>query len=111
MQLSQSRSAAAGASQWRRRGGVATLQHRVCAAAAPQPVDAPASKKQHLVYEAIALDMDGTLTKAHIDFVDMRKRTGGGASSEPGPHSRRGRPLHERCQGRYPLTVAAAHLK
>ncbi|GBF88396.1 hypothetical protein Rsub_01108 [Raphidocelis subcapitata] len=45
-------------------------------AAPPARQEAPSVAGKQLLYEAIALDMDGTLTKAHIDFVDMRKRTG-----------------------------------
>ena len=68
---------AAAARRWRRAA-------RTVAAAGPQQQqqqqqqDAAAAaggKKGRLLYDAIALDMDGTLTKAHIDFVDMRKRT------------------------------------
>jgi hypothetical protein len=45
----------------------------------PQPPPPPSHTTQgKLIYDAIALDMDGTLTQAHIDFVDMRKRTGAG---------------------------------
>lgn len=35
-----------------------------------------AAAKQQLLYDGIALDMDGTLTSCVIDFVGMRKRTG-----------------------------------
>jgi hypothetical protein len=81
MQAQQQRAAAA---QWRRRGAAAAAgaQRRARAAAAPRPPPAPGAappakqQLQPLIYEAIALDMDGTLTKAHIDFVDMRQRTG-----------------------------------
>jgi hypothetical protein len=50
------------------------------AAAAATPSAATIPKKQ-LLYDGIALDMDGTLTSCVIDFQDMRKRTGEGASS------------------------------
>eukprot|EP00882_Tetradesmus_deserticola_P026609 GHRQ01029368.1.p2 GENE.GHRQ01029368.1~~GHRQ01029368.1.p2 ORF type:complete len:199 (+),score=73.62 GHRQ01029368.1:137-733(+) len=32
--------------------------------------------KQRLLYDGVVFDMDGTLTQAHIDFADMRARTG-----------------------------------
>lgn len=63
------------------------LRWRAAAAAAnaPQQHDGPtkASSKGRLIYDAVALDMDGTLTKAHIDFVDMRKRTNIPVGGEP----------------------------
>lgn len=49
------------------------------AAAAATPSAATKQKKQ-LLYDGIALDMDGTLTSCVIDFQDMRKRTGETAS-------------------------------
>jgi hypothetical protein len=44
---------------------------RPAAAAEAQP-----AVKQQLLYDGVALDMDGTLTSCIIDFQDMRKRTG-----------------------------------
>ncbi|GIL87479.1 hypothetical protein Vretimale_1626 [Volvox reticuliferus] len=39
-------------------------------------VSSEQSSPRPLYYKAIVFDMDGTLTEAHIDFADMRARTG-----------------------------------
>lgn len=46
------------------------------AAATPAAADAATAAPLTLLYDGIALDMDGTLTSCVIDFQDMRKRTG-----------------------------------
>jgi hypothetical protein len=46
------------------------------AAASPAVPAAAPSPPRRLLYDGVALDMDGTLTSCVIDFVDMRQRTG-----------------------------------
>lgn len=53
------------------RRGALTRPAAAAEAAAAQP-----AVKQQLLYDGVALDMDGTLTSCVIDFQDMRKRTG-----------------------------------
>jgi hypothetical protein len=51
------------------------------AAAAPTVDATPDVNKPRLLYDGIIFDMDGTLTEAHIDFKDMRARTGEGGAT------------------------------
>ncbi|KAI8468343.1 MAG: HAD-like domain-containing protein [Monoraphidium minutum] len=77
MQLQSRAGQCAAAPQLRRRAAAARTLRQWRCAAAPQPAGVREARGAgRLLYDAVALDMDGTLTKAHIDFVDMRKRTG-----------------------------------
>ncbi|KAF8065826.1 haloacid dehalogenase-like protein [Scenedesmus sp. PABB004] len=45
------------------------------AAANSGTAGATPTRRRRLLYDGVVFDMDGTLTEAHIDFADMRRRT------------------------------------
>jgi hypothetical protein len=61
--------------------GVLPVRARRCSAAAASTESGASASlstgtKSKLLYDGIVFDMDGTLSVAHIDFADMRRRTG-----------------------------------